>query len=162
MIVIEDIEVVGNRSTQTEIVLRALGLEVGDELRAGDPRLREARFKLLALGFFRDVTLAQRKGAERGHVVLTVTVVERGTVVLNRLWFGTSTTSPWWLGADVDERNLLGTGLAVGGGVVYATDNDDIPTARPQWAGEVHIADPSVMGTPYGVDAQFTWVHGSE
>jgi outer membrane protein assembly factor BamA len=162
LIVIEDIEVVGNRSTQAEIIVRALPIGVGDELRAGDPRLREARYKLLALGFFRDVTLGLRKGEERGHVVLTVTVVERGTVVLNRLWFGNSTTSPWWLGADVGERNLLGTGLAVGGGVVYADDAGEIPDARPQWAGEVRIADPSLYGSAYGFDASFTWVHGSE
>jgi hypothetical protein len=162
VIIIEDIEIVGNRSTQAEVILRALPIGIGDELRAGDPRLRDARFKLLALGFFRDVTLAQRKGAERGHVVLTVTVVERGTIVLNRLWFGTSTTTPWWLGADVGERNLIGTGLAVGGGLVYAARGGDVDNARAQWAGELRVADPAVLGTAYGVDGSFTWVHGSE
>jgi len=95
VIVLEDIEVVGNRSTLDEVILRALPVQPGDTLRAGDPRLRDARFKLLALGFFRDVTLGLRKGSARGHVVLTVTVVERGTVVLNRLWFGSSVSSPW-------------------------------------------------------------------
>lgn len=161
VIVIEDIEVVGNRSTMTDLILRALPVRAGDALRAGDPRLRDARYKLLALGFFRDVTLALRKGSAHGHVVLTVTVVERGTVVLNRLWFGTSVTSPWWAGADVGERNFLGTGLGVGAGFVYA-GNGDVAGSRDQYAAEVRVADSSVFGTPYGVRGGFTWVHGSE
>jgi hypothetical protein len=161
VIVIEDIEVVGNRSTLTEVILRALPVRAGDALRAGDPRLRDARWKLLALGFFRDVTLGLRKGSARGHVVLTVTVVERGTIVLNRLWFGTSESSPWWAGLDVGERNFLGTGLAVGGGFVYA-GNGDIEGSRDQWAAELRVADASLFGSRYGVRGSFTWVHGSE
>lgn len=160
-IVIEDIEVVGNRSTQADVILRALPIKAGDALRAGDKRLRDARFKLLALGFFRDVTLGLRKGGERGQVVLTVTVVERGTIVLNRLWFGTSVSSPYWFGVDVGERNLLGTGLSLSGGAIYA-GNGDITGSRDQWAAKIRIADPSLVGTPFGVRAQFAWVHGSE
>ena len=161
VIVIEDIEVVGNRSTLTEVILRALPVAPGDTLRAGDPRLRDARFKLLALGFFRDVNLGLRKGSARGHVVLTVTVVERGTVVLNRLWFGSSVSSPWWAGLDVGERNFLGTGLGLGGGFVYA-GSGDIAGSRDQWAAELRVADPSLWGSPYGIRGSFTWVHGSE
>jgi len=162
VITIESIEIVGNTSTQDDVIRAALPVVEGDTLRAGDKRLREARFKLLALGFFRDVTLGLRKGRERGGVVLTVTVVERGTVVLNRLWFGTSVTSPWWLGADVTERDFLGTGLAVGGGAVIAADNDAVAGARDQLAGELRIAHPHLLGTAYGIDGSFTWVHGSE
>ena len=63
---------------------------------------RRLRLRLL----LRDVTLGLRKGSAPGHVVLTVTVVERGTIVLDRLWFGTSVTSLWWAGAHVSERNF--------------------------------------------------------
>jgi len=161
VIVIERIEIVGNRYTQADVILRALRVHEGDALRAGDPRLREARFKALALGFFRDVTLGLRKGSAPGHVVLTVTVVERGTVVLERLWFGTSVTSQWWAGLDLDERNFLGTGLTIGGGAVYA-GNGNVTGSRDQWALEVRVADPSLLGTPYGIRGSFGWVHGSE
>jgi len=161
VIVIEDIEVVGNRSTQADVIVRALPLEIGDALRAGDKRLRDARFKLLALGFFRDVTLGLRKGQERGRVVLTVTVVERGTVVLNRLWFGTSVSSPYWFGVDVAERNLLGTGLSLVGGAIYA-GSGDVEGSRDQWAARLRIADPALLGTPYGIRGSIGWIHGSE
>src|SRR5213075_886190 len=94
LLVIEGINITGNTSTQDEIIRRALPISPGDVMRASDKRLRVARFKVLALGFFRDVTLAMNKGSQRGSVILEVRVIERGTVVLNRLWFGTTSVSP--------------------------------------------------------------------
>lgn len=161
LLLIEQIAIVGNTATQEEVIRRALPIQPGDVLRASDKRLREARFKVLALGFFRDVTLAMNKGSERGQVVIEVQVVERGTVVLNRLWFGTASLTPYWAGADIGERNLLGLGVAIGGGFVYAAEGD-APGARPQWALELRAADPSVLGTRWGVDGSVTIVHGSE
>src|SRR5215470_14462644 len=87
VVLIEEIDITGNTATQTEIIRRALPISVGDILHASDKRLRDARFKVLALGFFRDVALAIHKGSQRGQVVIEVNVVERGTLVLNRLWF---------------------------------------------------------------------------
>lgn len=161
LLLIERIDVVGNTATQEEVIRRALPIEPGDVLRASDRRLREARFKVLALGFFRDVTLAMNKGRARGQVIIEVRVVERGTVVLNRLWFGTTSLSPYWVGADVGERNLLGLGVAVGAGFIYAAEGGPAG-ARPQWALELRAADPSVLGTRWGAHGSFTLVRGSE
>jgi hypothetical protein len=161
LLLIERIDIAGNTATQEEVIRRALPILPGDVLRASDRRLREARFKVLALGFFRDVALAMRKGSARGQVVIEVRVVERGTVVLNRLWFGTASLSPYWIGADVGERNLLGTGVAVGGGFVYAAEGA-AAGAREQWALELRAADPSVLGTRWGASGSFTAVRGSE
>ncbi len=161
LLLIEQIAIVGNTATQEEVIRRALPIQPGDVLRASDRRLREARFKVLALGFFRDVTLAMNKGSERGQVVIEVRVVERGTVVLNRLWFGTASLTPYWAGADLGERNLLGLGVAIGGGFVYAAEGGP-PGARPQWALELRATDPSVLGTRWGASGSLTLVHGSE
>ncbi len=161
LIQIEAIEIIGNTATQTELIRRTLPLAVGDVLHASDKRLRVARFKVLALGFFKDVTLAMRKGTERGQVILEVRVVERGTVVLNKLWVGTSNISPYWLGVDVGERNLLGLGIGVGAAAIYAADGD-VDGMRPQWAGELRVNDPSLLGTRWGVNGSATLVHGSE
>jgi outer membrane protein insertion porin family len=161
LLLIERIEIRGNTATQTEVIARALPILPGDVLRASDRRLREARFKVLALGFFRDVTLIMHKGSERGQVVIEVDVVERGTVVLNRLWFGTTSLSPYWVGADVGERNLMGLGVGVGGGFIYAS-HGDIAGARDQVAGELRFDDPSIRGTRLGALTSLTLVHGSE
>lgn len=161
LILIEQIEVFGNTVTQTDLILRTLPLRAGDVVHASDKRLRDVRFKVLALGYFRDVTLAMRKGSARGRVVLEIRVVERGTVVLNRLWFGTTDVSPYWLGADISERNLLGLGIGVGAGFIYAA-HGEIDGARDQWAGELRAADWSLLGTRWGAHAAITLVHGSE
>jgi outer membrane protein insertion porin family len=161
LLLIERIEIGGNTATQDEIIERALPITVGDVLRASDKRLADARFKILALGYFREVTLAMQKGSARGKVILRVDVVERGTIVLNRLWFGTTTLSPYWFGADLTERNLFGLGVAIGGGIVYAS-HGNVDGSRNQWAGELRAADASLLGTRLGLNGALTLVHGSE
>ncbi len=161
VLLIEKIEVVGNVSSAARLIRRALPLREGDALRAGDPRLVRARFKVLALGFFRKVELELRKGSSRGRVILTVRVVERGTVILNSLHFGTSRATPWWAGLDLAERNLAGTGIGLGGGFVYAGDSD-IPGAHPQWAVQVRGNDHAVLGSAVGVHGGFLHLDASE
>ncbi len=158
---IERIDVVGNDSTAARLIRRALPLREGEVLRAGDPRLQTARFKVLALGFFRDVQLELAKGSSRGQVILTVRVVERGTIILNSLLFGTSRATPWWAGLDLGERNLAGTGIGVGGGFVYAADGD-ITGAEEQWAAQLRVDDRAVLGSPIGVHAGVLHVHARE
>lgn len=95
VILIEAVNITGNTATQTEIIRRALPISPGDILHASDRRLRDSRFKVLALGYFRDVTLTMSKGTARGQVIIEIHVVERGTFVLNRLWFGSYSVSPY-------------------------------------------------------------------
>jgi hypothetical protein len=161
VIQIEAIEIKGNTATDEEVIRRALPIAPGDVLHASDKRMRDVRFKVLALGYFRDVTLAMHKGSERGQVIVEVTVIERGTIVLNRLWFGSNSLSPYWIGADVGERNLLGLGVALGGGFVFA-DHGDVAGSRDQYAGEIRASDSSVLGTAFGINGSLTLVHGSE
>jgi hypothetical protein len=161
LLLIERIDVVGNTATQADVVRRALPIQAGDALRASDKRLQKAKFKVLALGFFRDVKIKLKKGSERGQVVLVVNVVERGTIVLNRLWFGLNSLSPGWAGADLSERNLLGLGVTLGGGFIYA-NSGDIEGHRDQWAGELRVAIPTLAGSRFGANASLTLVHGSE
>lgn len=161
VILIEAVNITGNTATQTEIIRRALPISPGDILHASDRRLRDSRFKVLALGYFRDVTLTMSKGTARGQVIIEIHVVERGTFVLNRLWFGSNRVSPYWFGADVGERNLLGLGIAVGGGLIYAADGH-IAGDRDQWAGELRASDTSLYGSRWGANGSLTLVHGSE
>ena len=161
LIQIERIDVTGNTATRSEIILRALPIGPGDVLHSSDRRLRDARFKVLALGFFRDVALAIHKGSQRGQVVIEVHVVERGTLVLNRLWFGSTELSPWWVGADVGERNLFGLGIAVGGGAIFAR-HGDLAGMRDQYAGELRASMSSIRGTRWGASSALTLVHGSD
>jgi hypothetical protein len=161
LLLIERIDIVGNVATQGDIIRRALPIAPGDVLRASDKRLRNARFKLLALGFFRDVTFTMTKGSQRGNVVIRIEVFERGTFVLNRLWFGTTAASPYWFGTDVGDRNLFGLGIAAGAGLIYAA-HGDIAGTRDQWAGELRLADGSLRGSRWGASGALTFAHGSD
>jgi len=161
VIVIESIEVVGNTYTAERLIRRALGVKEGESLRAGDPRLRAARFKILALGYFREVDLRLRKGSSRGYVILSVRVVERGTVVLNRMFFGNTLITPWWAGLDLTERNFFGSGVAVGGGFVVAGEGNE-DNAGAQKAFQLRLEDPSLLGGPIGAHVAFHYADASE
>ncbi len=161
LLFIERVDVEGNTATQDDVVRRALPIQPGDAVRGSDKRLQKAKFKVLALGFFRDVKIRLAKGSTRGQVVLVVTVVERGTIVLNRLWFGSNSLSPYWAGADLSERNLLGLGVTLGGGFIYSGFGD-IEGGRSQWAGELRFAVPSIRGSRFGGHSSLTLVHGAE
>jgi outer membrane protein insertion porin family len=161
LIVIEAIEVVGNTWTSEKTIRRAVPVKPGQKLRAGDERLRAARFKVLALGYFRDVDLRLRKGSTRGHVILTVRVVERGTVVLNRIFFGNTLITPWWAGLDVAERNFFGTGVGVGGAFVVAGQGD-ADGADAQKAYQLRIEDSSILGSSLGAHIAGYYADASE
>jgi len=161
LIVIEAIEVVGNTWTAEQHIRRALPVRPGQTLRAGDDRLRAARFKVLALGYFRDVDLRMRKGSTRGHVILTVRVVERGTVVLNRLFFGNTLVTPWWAGLDLTERNFFGTGVGVGGAFVVA-GKGEAAGAGDQHAYQLRIEDSTLFGSALGAHVSGYYADASE
>lgn len=161
LILIEAIEVVGNRYTAERLIRRALPVKEGERLRAGDPRLRTARFKILALGYFREVDLRLRKGSTRGHVILSVRVVERGTVVLNRMFFGNTLITPWWVGLDLTERNFFGSGVGVGGAFVIAGQGE-ADNADEQRAFQLRLEDPSLLGGPVGAHGAFHYADASE
>ncbi len=160
-ITIESIEVSGNSSTSDRVIVRALPLAVGDVVRAGSAVLSTARYRVMALGFFRDVKLSLAKGTVRGQVILQVVVRERGTIALNRMYFGTANFSPWWLGLDLSDRNFLGTGISVGGAFVFAGAGDT-QGASAQQSGELRASSSEFFGTQLGWNAAFYGINASE
>jgi outer membrane protein insertion porin family len=138
---IERIEVRGNAKTETALILRETGLHAGDVVSANDPRVALARLRLLALGFFLDVHLSLSKAQARGHAILNVEVEERGTVILDELYLGTSQATTLWGGLAATERNLLGRGIALGAGFVAST-RPQVEGAQPGLAAALHLAGP--------------------
>ncbi len=147
---IERIDVRGNVKTAAPVIVRQLLIKPGETVRADDPRVEVSRYRVLALGFFSDAQIRLAKGSERGRVVLVVEVVERGTLILNQLWFGTSDAVPLWAGVDASENNWGGTGFGLGGAFVFAT-RGDVPLARPQQAYRLRFSTARILGTPFSV-----------
>ena len=159
---IEGIEVRGNHKTKTALILREVGLAVGDVVSANDARVGLARLRLLALGFFLDVHLSLVKGAERGRASLVVEVEERGTIILDALYLGTSQATSVWGGLAATERNLLGRGLSLGGGFVGST-RPQVAGAEPGFAGALHMSGPpAFFSGRLALQASFNFSLGSE
>ena len=138
---IERIEVRGNHKTRTDLILREVALSPGDTVTADDARVERARLHLLTLGYFLDARLSMIKGERRGGAVLVIEVEERGTIILNAVYLGTSEATNVWGGLDVSERNLLGRGLTLGAGFVSST-RPQVEGAKPALAFALRMAGP--------------------
>jgi outer membrane protein assembly factor BamA len=145
--VIQRVEVRGNRRTAAQVVRGAILIRAGESLSADDPRLEASRFRLLGLGLFAEVRLRFERGQARGLAILVVEVVERGTLVLNNLWFGTSRAVAGWGGVDLAETNFAGQGMTLGG-AFFATSAPDMPGAHPQVAFRLRFVDGRIGRTP--------------
>ena len=155
--VLQGIEVRGNRSTFSRVILRYVPFRAGDVLDVDDPELELTRFRLLGTGFFRDVQLSLRRGTERGHVVLVVDVVERNTIVVDDLWLGlaadvdpSGNAQPLsaYGGAKVTETNLAGTGISLGGAFAVA---------EQELALRVSLADPNFFGSSWVAEGELLY-----
>jgi outer membrane protein insertion porin family len=158
---LEGIEVRGLHKTEPWVVLRELGLSVGEEVAPTDPRVEAARLRLLSLGLFLDVKFSLAKGVHRGGAVLTVTIEERGSIIINALHFGTSEATTLWGGLDVAETNFLGRGVGVGGGFVAST-RPHVAGAQPARAFSLRAAGPVWSEGSLGPYGSFLYSNGSE
>ena len=121
----------------------------GDVLDVGDPEIELTRYRLLGTGFFESVQLSLRRGSHRGMAVLVVEVAERNTLIVQNLWFGVAADEDTagharplsgFMGLELAENNLAGTGIALGGGIGLAAD---------QVALRAHVEDPAIAGTSW-------------
>ncbi|MBI4512311.1 MAG: hypothetical protein HY698_21945 [Deltaproteobacteria bacterium] len=164
VIEIERVVISGVRRTDPLIIRRALGLAVGEVLRAGDPRLGGAWLRIMALGYFSDVALSLSRGTRRGAVTLNVQVVERGSITLDRIFLGTSESSPIWAGIDIGDANVFGSGVGVSVAVVWTMEGDsaDLPGADPQLALRFRTGVRNLHGGPISLHAAFLYDDASE
>jgi outer membrane protein insertion porin family len=159
--ILEGIEVRGLHKTEPWVVLRELGLSVGEEVAPTDPRVETARLRLLSLGLFLEVQFSLAKGVHRGGAVLMVTVEERGTIIINALHFGTSEATTLWGGLDIAETNFLGRGVGVGGGFVAST-RPKVDGAQPARAFSLRAAGPVWSEGKLGPYGSILYSNGSE
>ena len=159
---LQSIEVRGNRKTATSLIVREVGLNAGDVVTANDARVALARLRLLALGYFLDAHLSLLKGKVRGQANLIVDVEERGTIILDAIYLGTSDATAVWGGLAATERNLLGRGLSLGGGFVGST-RPQVTGAESGFAGALHMAGPpAFFSDRLALQASFSASRGSE
>jgi outer membrane protein insertion porin family len=154
---LDGVEVRGNTTTLSRVVLRYIPFHAGDTIDVDDKELELTRFRLLGTGFFRDVQLSLRRGKKRGSAILVVSVVERNTIIVNDVWLGLATDAnssgqvrpiTAYGGLDVAETNLAGTGITLGGAVAFAEN---------QLGLRARFADPQFLGSEWTVEAQLLY-----
>jgi outer membrane protein assembly factor BamA len=159
---LEGIQIRGNRRTAERVVRRYVPFQEGDPLDVDDPELELTRYRLLGTGFFSSVRLSLRKGSVRGEAVLVIEVVERNTLLVEQVAMGIAADedaeghsepiSPY-LGLQVAETNLAGTGITIGAGVGAAAD---------QFALEARFADPAFVSSSWMISAALRYVNARD
>jgi outer membrane protein insertion porin family len=146
---LEDVEIHSNGRTGPRVILHHVRFRPGDVLDVADPEIELTRYRLLSTGFFSSVALSLRRGSRRGAAVLVIDVVERNTLLVQNLWFGVAADEDTaghakplsgFLGLEVAETNLLGTGVELGAGIAVASQ---------QIALRAHVVDPVFAGTSW-------------
>ena len=133
---IERISIVGNTRTRDEVIRREFRLAEGD---AFNRILADrSRTRIRALGFFRDVTIAEDPGSAPDRTALTVTVVEQPTGEL-ALGAGYSSQQGLLLDFSYTERNLFGRGQFLRASVSVGTFQKDY---------DFRFTEPYFLGRP--------------
>jgi outer membrane protein insertion porin family len=159
--VLQGVVVRGNRKTRESTILKVLGLKAGDVVTPADRRVLAARSRLLALGYFLDVRLSLDKGGSRGSAILVVEVEERGTIIINGLYLGTSEATLAWGGLDAAETNFLGRGILLSGGLVRST-TPEVPGALAGQAYRLGVGVPLLDLDGPWITGNFLYSRGSE
>lgn len=132
----EGLRIRGNHKTSGFLFRQIIDLRSGQRVQL--EALDQFRRELLATGFFSSVETRLSEGTRPEHVVVEVDVVERNTILVSDIYFGTSAQTPVWGGLELAETNLFGSGLHLAGGFVVSGD---------QGAVQVTVADPlAAMG----------------
>ena len=133
---IDRINIVGNTRTRDNVIRREFRLTEGDAFNR--VLADRSRTRIRALGFFRDVTIAEEPGATPDRTNLTVTVTEQPT---GELALGAGYSSQQGLLADFSytERNLFGRGQFLRASVSIGTFQKDY---------DFRFTEPYFLGRP--------------
>jgi outer membrane protein insertion porin family len=108
-ITIERINISGNTVTRDKVIRREMELKEND--RYSERRLRRSREKLMRLGYFEEVNFATPRGSRDDTMVLNITVKERPTGSFN-IGAGFSSVENFILSASVQKQNFFGYGIS--------------------------------------------------
>ena len=121
----------------------------------------DTKYRLLGLGYFHSVRLDLKRGKRRGHAILVLRVRERGTILINNIFLGTSEATRFWGGLDLADTNFLGRGMLLSAAFVAGT-KALVPGSHIQHAERLRFSDPSVFGSRFAIHAMLLHADASE
>lgn len=108
-ITVERINIFGNTITRDKVIRREL--EIYEDDRFSQRRLRESRENLMRLGFFEEVNFATPRGSRDDTMILNITVKEKPTGSFN-IGAGFSSVENFIFNASVQKDNFFGYGIS--------------------------------------------------
>jgi outer membrane protein insertion porin family len=150
--VVDAVELRGNWKTADYVILSRVDVKPGEVL--DEEKVEISRLRLLATGFFRDVTTRLERSATRNHVVVVFRITESVPVPLvEGIYLGFSQVTPIFAGLSLVDNNFMGKGITVGlGGVV-----------SPRQQGfRLRIVEPSILRSSVGLRARLVFNNGLE
>ena len=108
-ITIERINISGNTVTRDKVIRREMEIKEND--RYSERRLRRSRQKLMRLGYFEEVNFATPRGSRDDTAVLNITVKERATGSFN-IGAGFSSVENFIFNASIQKQNFFGYGIS--------------------------------------------------
>ena len=147
---LESVQVEGNTRTHASVIRAYVPLEPGEPFDPEESELETLQFALMGTGWFDEVHVRLRRGAERGWVVVVVEVVERNTVVVEQIALGlaeglssgTNARVFPYVGLTLTETNLLGRGMRLSVSGLLS---------RHHQGGRIDFAYPRFLGGDYGL-----------
>jgi outer membrane protein insertion porin family len=106
-VVIERMTVVGNSKTRDKVIRRELKIDEGDLYSA--TRLELSKKRIMALGFFEDVKISEKRGTSDDKIAITIEVKERPTGTF-QVGAGFSSIENFIATAQIAQQNLFGRG----------------------------------------------------
>lgn len=150
--VVERVEVRGNWRTTDGVILSRVDVRPGEVL--DEERLEISRLRLLATGYFRDVTTRLERGTARGRVLVVIQIAERVPIpVVDGIFLGFSQVTPIFAGLSVVDNNYAGRGVIVGMGAIVSPR---------QQAFRARIIDPSILHSSVGMRLRVVLNNGLE
>lgn len=131
---IERMDIIGNTATLDHVIRRELRLSEGDAFNR--ILLDTSRNRVRALGFFKDVTVEEKRGSLPDRTVVEVKVEEQPTGEL-AFSIGYSSQESYQFDVSITERNLRGRGQFLRFRVAKSqyTQNVDIRFTEPRFLG---------------------------
>jgi outer membrane protein insertion porin family len=106
---IERINISGNKTSRDKVIRREL--EVKEQDRYSERKLRKSKEKLMRLGYFEEVNLATPRGSKDNSMNLNIAVKERPTGTFN-IGAGFSSVEHFMFNASIQKENFFGYGIS--------------------------------------------------
>ena len=152
---IEKIIVISTNGKNFDFIKNLISLKSGIYVNPDSKLLEIAKLKLMSTGLFEKTEMFFKKAEKRGNVFLYIKVKPKNTIIIDRIFTGSSRIVPFWAGMGVIDKSFLNTGIKLGFAAV-STSKAEIMNGIYQYGLELSALFPDVQNFPLYTGVRFT------